>query len=435
MGFLRLLAIPLLFACVLMGSARAEPQDYRLGPQDQIQIKVYDLRTGTGEAYQWTAFTGEFTVAASGKVALPLVGELQASDRTTSDLAAAIADRLQKKVGLAAKPDASVQVTKYRPFYVMGSVEKPGEYDYRPDLTVLQSVSLAGGLSRVAGDSLLGFAREALTTRGDMRVLASDRLDLLARQARLDAEIKGADTIVFAGDLQSRQSDPVVARTLREEQLLFNAHRDALRSQTDALNQNKALLQREVVSLAAKDASLAQQLDINKKELDQVAGLVSRGLMVLPRQLELQRTTAQFESDRLDVQLATLRAHEDISKADQDILALKNKFRSDALQEAGEVRKQLAETNEKIATSQKLIFQSEVEAPATLSAETGALTVPDYFITRRVDGRSETQPANEGDPVEPGDVVRVEPKSRPSTADALPGGGPQGQGGASVVSN
>src|SRR3546814_19374202 len=42
-------------------------------------------------------------------------------------------------------PSVNVQVTKYRPFYIMGEVAKPGEYPYRPGMTVLTAVSTAGG--------------------------------------------------------------------------------------------------------------------------------------------------------------------------------------------------------------------------------------------------------------------------------------------------
>ncbi len=130
-----------------VGIARAA-EPYKLGPQDQLQVKVSDLRAGTGEAYQWQAFNGDFTVAASGNVSLPIVGEIAASGRTTTEIAADIADNLKTKAGLAAKPDASVQIIKYRPYYVMGGVEKPGEYEFRPQMSVLQAVSMAGGLQR-----------------------------------------------------------------------------------------------------------------------------------------------------------------------------------------------------------------------------------------------------------------------------------------------
>lgn len=418
------LAVPLAVLGLFGAPALAETPDYRLGPQDQLQVRVYDLRTGTGEAHEWTAFEGEFTVGASGKVALPLVGELQASEITTSALAAAIAEKLQAKVGLATRPDASVEVKKYRPFYVLGSVDKPGEYDYRPNLTVLQAVSIAGGLSRVPGEALLGYAREALVSRGDLRGLAADRIDLMARQARLDAEIGNATTLAFSAELSAMGSDGEVARILREEQLLFNAHRDGLRAQTDVLERSKTLLQHEIESLQAKDGALARQLQINQKELDQISGLVSKGLVVVPRQLEMQRTTAQFESDRLDVQVATLRAREGISKADQDIVELASRRHSDALQEASEVRNKLTQTLEKIATSQSLITQAEIRAPAALAADALDVAAPRFTVTRQANGRSQTLTAQDGDWLQPGDVVRVEPNRTPASLKTAASAGP-----------
>lgn len=408
------LAVPLAVLCLFGAPADAASLDYRLGPQDQLQVRVYDLRTGTGEAHEWTAFEGEFTVGASGKVALPLVGELQASEITTSALATAIAEKLQAKVGLATRPDASVEVKRYRPFYVLGSVDKPGEYDYRPNLTVLQAVSIAGGLSRVPGEALLGYARDALVSRGDLRSLMADRIDLLARRARLDAEIGGADKPAFPAELTAMAADGDVARILREEQLLFNAHRDGLKTQTDVLERSKTLLQHEIESLQAKDGALAHQLEINQKELDQISGLVSKGLVVVPRQLEMQRTTSQFESERLDVQVAALRAREGMSKADQDILELTSRRHSEALQEASEVRNKLAQTLEKIATSRALITQSEISAPAALTADTLEVTPPRLTLTRQIDGRSQTLSVQDGDLLQPGDVVRVEPNRMPA---------------------
>ena len=399
------------WACLAgLGAFAASAPGYRLGPQDQLQIRVYDLRTGTGEAYQWTAFNGDFTVGASGAVSLPLVGELPANDKTTADLAAAIAEKLQAKVGLAQRPDASVEVIKYRPFYAMGSVDKPGEYEFRPNLTVLQAVSMAGGLQRVPDDALLGYVRDAVSSRGDLRVLTVDRLALLARQARLDAEIKGADAIVNPPEVQSRLAEPDVARLVREEQMLFESRRYSLRSQTEALELSKTQLGQQIDAMQAKDASLKHQLDIIRKELDQVTGLVNKGLAVLPRQLEVEQSSAQFESSRLDIQLAILKAQQDQTKADRDILELRNTRTNESLQEATEVRSKLAETQEKIDTTQTLILQSQARTPLTMSGN--ALATPDYFIVRRIDGQSRTQIVQEGDLVQPGDVVRVEPKQR-----------------------
>jgi exopolysaccharide production protein ExoF len=401
---------------LLSSTAWGETSDYRLGPADQLEVRVSDLRSGTGEAYQWTAFNGTFTVGASGKVALPLLGELQAVDKTTAELADTIGSELQTKVGLAKRPDASIQVTKYRPIFVTGGVQLPGAYEFRPDLTVVQAVSLAGGVAKVTSDVLLTFARDAVATRGDLRLAAADRIAFLARQSRLDAEIKGADIIVLSPEVQALMGQSDVARLVHEEQLLFESRRSSLQAQIDALEESKVSLQKQIETLNAKETSLAHQVAINQKELDQVSTLVNKGMAVLPQQLAIEQNKAQFESEVLDTQTARLRAQQDLSKAERDILDLKNNRRNDTLQEATEIRNKLAETNEKLATAQNLIYQAEVRAPSAVSAAAGAVTTPVYFLTHRMGGKVETQPAQENDPVQPGDVVKVEPRLGDSSA-------------------
>ena len=401
----------------LASAGSAIDTSYGLGPQDKLRIKVYDWRTGAGEMHEWPALTGEFVVGASGEVSLPLVGEIPAAGGTTTALAEALSERLQKKIGLAQQPDVSVEVLSYRPFFIMGQVEKPGEYDYRPGMTVLQAVSTAGGFTRLTDTNLLGFERDALVERGELRVLATERTQLQARQARIDAVLAGASVISFPDELASRRTDPDVDRVLREESLLFSGSRDTLRSQTELFNQARTLTQREVETLAAKDVSLGHQFDLTKKELDQVATLVSKGLAVVPRQLALEQSASQFESSRLDVQLASLRARQEIAKIDRDVIDLQNRQHSAALTEASEVRARLAAIAERIQTAQSLIYQSEVRGPQITQTD-GRRTrqPPIYSVTRQVDGLSKTQVMDEGDVIRPGDTIRVEPAQDQSVA-------------------
>ncbi|MCJ2023082.1 polysaccharide biosynthesis/export family protein [Methylobacterium sp. J-067] len=391
----------------------AEP--YRLGPQDQLQIKVSDLRAGTGEAYQWQAFNGDFTVAASGRVSLPVVGEIEALGRTTTEVASDIADRLKAKAGLATKPDASVQIVKYRPYYVMGSVEKPGEYEFRPQLSVLQAVSMAGGLQRVPTDILLQFVRDAVQARGNIQEYSTHRLALLARQARLDAEIKDKP-LVFPPELESHAKEPAVARIMNEERLALDSRRAALDAQLTNLKKTKEFLAEQITSLTSKDTTTGEQLDIMKQELARISGLVSKGLSAMPRQIETSQTIATLESNRLDVQIAVIRARQDIAKADRDALDLKDQRRNIALQEAAETRISLNQAEARLEEAKNLLYQAQVRSPATIMSNTEAYSKPEYFVLRRRDGKAETISVDEDDLLQPGDVVRVRPRLADSNA-------------------
>ncbi|MCJ2012619.1 polysaccharide biosynthesis/export family protein [Methylobacterium sp. J-076] len=415
------------------GAARAE-EPYRLGPQDQIQIKVSDLRAGTGEAYQWQAFDGEFTVGASGRVSLPVVGEVEATGRSTTEIANDVAERLKAKAGLATKPDASVQIVKFRPFYVMGSVEKPGEYEYRPQLSVLQAVSIAGGLQRVPTDILLSFVREGVTSRGAIQELSATRLALLARQVRLDAEIRDVP-LVFPPEIETRSKEPEVARIIREERLALETRRAALASQIANLKQNKEFLSEQITSLTAKDATTGEQLDIMKQELARISGLVSKGLSAMPRQIETSQTIATLESNRLDVQIAVIRARQDISKGERDILDLKDQRRNTALQEAAETRMRLNETMAKLEAAKNLLYQAEIRSPATVLANSDSYSKPEYIVLRRSNGVAKTLTVGEDDLLQPGDVVRVRPRLPDNIDATVPPAGSRGARASGATAN
>jgi polysaccharide biosynthesis/export protein ExoF len=410
--------------CLAAAPARAT-ETYHLGPGDHVEVKVSDFRAGTGEAYQWTAFSGspsDFIVGPDGRLSLPTVGQIDAVGNTTAELEVTIATRLQAKAGLTTRPDVSVQIVKFRPFYVIGIVDKPGEYDYRPGLTVLQAVGVGGGLEHSASDTMLGYLKDSLIARGDLRVLAADLESLRAEQARLDAEIGNRDAIVYPDDLRDKSSNPDTARAMREEQLLFESRRGGIANQIQIIEKNKAYLHDEISSLGQKGITVVTQLTAMRKELDMVSTLVAKGLTAVPRELELEQNIAQIQGNQLDIQLAEVRANEDIAKSDRDILDLQTTRRNEELTEAAEVRVKLSETLEKIQTSQALIQQAEVRAPMETMAALDGIAKPAYLLSRHNEkGEPETIPAQESDLVQPGDVVRVMlrlPDTPPRSSDA-----------------
>lgn len=115
-------------------STRVVPQ-YRLGSSDKIRVITF------GEE----SLSGEFLIGGSGKVSLPLVGEVQAAGLTIPEFQTEVETAL--KNGYLKEPRVSVEVLTYRPFYILGEVQKPGEYPYSNGLTVLNAVATANGFT------------------------------------------------------------------------------------------------------------------------------------------------------------------------------------------------------------------------------------------------------------------------------------------------
>ena len=393
-----------LIVASLSAASAAVATEYQLGAQDKLKIKVYDWRPATNDTHEWTAVTGEFVVGAGGVLSLPIVGELNVTRSTTGEVAQRLAERLQNKLGLAQPPFASVEVKQYRPFYIVGFVEKPGEYAFRPGLTVLQAVGISGGLQRTDQNSV-AFERDALVSRGDLRALVSERLQLLMRQARLKAAIDGSDKVTLPPEINARKSEEEIGRVINEETQVLETYQKSLSSQQAVVQLSQSLLQQEIKSLVAKEATLTRQYDLTKKELDSISSLVSKGLVVAPRQVALEQNLAQFESSRLDVELSQLRAQQEIARAEREGLEFRNKARSLALTEANDVRVRLAALAERIKTASALAYRAEFHGPEEINQK----VVPTYVVVRSdKDGASVSQTVQENDTVFPGDTIRVD---------------------------
>jgi polysaccharide export outer membrane protein len=110
--------------------------EYRLGPGDQLRIITFAEEQ----------LTGEFRVNDRGTISLPLVGAVPAAGATPAELEVRIADAL-KRGALLREPSVSVEVTGYRPIFILGEVARPGQYPYQPGMTVVTAVSVAGGFT------------------------------------------------------------------------------------------------------------------------------------------------------------------------------------------------------------------------------------------------------------------------------------------------
>lgn len=391
------------------GGAAADGAAYRLGSQDKIRVRVTEWRAERGEVIGWDALTGDYTVDGAGHLMLPLVGDIAVAGLTTEELRTRVADLLQKRVGLLQPPDASIEVAEYRPVYVLGQVDKPGPYPYRPDLTVLQAVGLAGGLHRGPELGLQRFTREAITSRGDLKDIALERVALLARRARLDAEARDQTTIAVTSIGEA--ASPAMKNALREEQVLLDTRRDGLASQIAALNQANDLLNEEIQALKSKIASQERQVALARKDLESVRSLVERGLSVNPRQLALEQTVAQIESARLDSIIALSRARQDISRNERSILDLRTQRRSTVLLDLREVQVRIAKLEERADTARRLLAETETVAPeAAQAARDRAQRTPTFTILRQ--GSRDEIPVGETDMVLPGDVLKVSPSDQ-----------------------
>jgi len=135
--------------------------EYRLGPGDQLRVITFADEQ----------LTGEFRVGDHGTVSLPLLGPIPVSGRTTSEVEHEVTAAL-KKAELFRDPSVSVEVTAYRPIFILGEVNRPGQYPYQPGMTVVSAVSVAGGFTYRAVEDYASIIR---TSNGQAKEARASR--------------------------------------------------------------------------------------------------------------------------------------------------------------------------------------------------------------------------------------------------------------------
>lgn len=123
---------------------------YQLGAGDEVRISVFGL----------DALTNTYVVGDAGSISLPLINEIPVRGKTTQQVEAMIATILRDK-DVVKNPSVSAQVLKYRPFFILGEVQRPGQYPYVPGMSVLTAVSIAGGYTFRANVGAASITRNA----------------------------------------------------------------------------------------------------------------------------------------------------------------------------------------------------------------------------------------------------------------------------------
>ena len=127
-----------------LSSRRTSHRDYRIGPQDLLEITVFEVEK----------LNKSVRVSSQGNINLPLLGVLKVKGLTVEELEKEIRSLLAEKY--MQDPQVNVLIKEYRNqrISVMGSVKNPGVFDVTGSKTILDMLAMAGGLGEDAGPLL-----------------------------------------------------------------------------------------------------------------------------------------------------------------------------------------------------------------------------------------------------------------------------------------
>jgi polysaccharide export outer membrane protein len=155
--------------------------DYRVGPDDLIQITIYNIPEQEARA---TPRTVILRVSQQGVIVVPLIGEVKVKDMTTGDVERELHKRYTKYIR---SPQVGVMITEYRQrVSVMGAVQKPGVFELMGPKSVIDMLALAGGVTERAGNQVHVYRQD---NQGGRQSIVID-LMVLANNAGVIADEK-----------------------------------------------------------------------------------------------------------------------------------------------------------------------------------------------------------------------------------------------------
>jgi polysaccharide export outer membrane protein len=389
-------------------------------PQTKIRLSIVQWMPSKGQYERWDALGGEYTVSDDGQVFLPFLGPLPVGNLDNASLTNEIAKRLQAKIGLVQAPAVTIEILEYPPIYVVGDVTTPGEYKFRPGLTVLQSLALSGGPLRAKGSQ----QTESIKLAGELREIDHSILRATAKLSRLQAEMDGAKEITF--DQTTGADQQFTAGIYNEERIIFQARASALQRQSKAFTELRDLLTTEISTLEEKLTGADDNIKSVEDQLTSVKSLVEKGLTLSSRQMDLERLLTTYRSDKLDLVTAIMRGRQAISETTRNLEGLSDTRRSEVATEAQSERASLDQFKMKREMTQKLLLEDLASNDGVKSSgEELPLT---FSVSRRNEGQINQFQASETTALAPGDVVRVvQPRILDSSSEIDPDQSPKSQ--------
>lgn len=142
----------------------AAAEGYKLGPRDQIKVSVFNQAD----------LTGDYVLDGDGRFSMPLIGTMSAAGLTPQELAARIVDRL--KPDFLVNPRVSVEVSNYRPYFLIGEVKSTGSFPYVEGITYLTAIAVAGGYSYRAKKDIVYVTRAGAEESEELKLDVNDKV-------------------------------------------------------------------------------------------------------------------------------------------------------------------------------------------------------------------------------------------------------------------
>jgi len=199
--------------------------------------------------------------------------------------------------------------------------------------------------------------------RANLRRLTLRHDRLLAIQARLEAEVGGAEEVTFDPDLLARAADPEVAAIIEGQKIEFKARRERVTSEIAILEQGIAALRENINGGRAQLRAVQVQLGLVAQELEGKRELLKKGYVRKPDVLALERAQAGLEGQIGQLTAGISDARERISREEQKISHVRSQLIQSATEQLRNTQSELDDVRERTRMAEGVSERVTIEAP------------------------------------------------------------------------
>jgi polysaccharide export outer membrane protein len=387
-------------------NASTDPGEYRLAPGDKLTVVVFDQ----------AQLSGDFVINGAGQVLLPLAGSVTVAGLSLGEAQQLIQERFAD--GILVHPTVSIRVAEYRPIFVTGYVRNPGHYPFIVGASLKAAIVVAGGLGEPGEQANVGMS-DAIMAEERVRQLETDRLALLVRKSRLEAQRDEAADFVTPQLVGFDGSDLEFRSVYSAEDDAFRRLVAAYQDQLKVLQQQRPRIEAEIDAVSDEIAKQSDRLNIISQSVDEYQDLTNRGLVRKPELTaqQINKALVQAEVSRLQGEIAHLQQNlGDLGVKQEEVEA---NYKRQVLTELQETSQHLRDIDATLGTARQL---RNLKAQKVGFGDEG----PNYtiLITRAGRSGSVTLNATDDTKLEPGDVIEVktnrrDPIDSPATEAAL----------------
>ncbi len=199
--------------------------------------------------------------------------------------------------------------------------------------------------------------------RANNETIRQAYLSQRAVEARLEAELKNAGSILFGTDIKANKADPFVQQLMLTQQNLFTARRASFEAEVSALEQS---IQALIDQLWGVDQSLANrlvQIQLQEKHLKSIKTLAEEGYAPKNQVLQMEQTQTELKTALSDLKSNQARLSRSIEESQFRMAQRKQDYQKDVMGILAEVKKEVQAGKERLTTTNEELVRTQIKSP------------------------------------------------------------------------